>query len=468
MAARVLRSSLTSEQVMKLKETLTLIPKKFVPGKSWVSATSNNTEIQFYLPREIDGKLYVDLPYAIANIITGRAVNFEYYKEKEVSPNLKFEGKLLDHQTSAYDDALKQIKTVGTTSLRLYPGFGKTVLGAKLASELGFLTLVTYHQVTIETIWQNTFAKFTNAKIWVVGMKNPPKDYNVILCMNTRLPNLPSDVRGKVGTFIIDEAHRLCTASNVEPLLSLRPLYIIAETATLERPDKMESMIFAMCGEHSVNRSNTKAFKVTKLVTGIEPVSEKDKFGKIIWSSVIKSLAENDERNAIITNLVLSNLKHKILILCRVKNHVTILVEILTRLGIKVDFMMGTKRKYEDSQVLIGTISKIGTGFDEAAFCSTYNGIRIDLLILVTSIKEKSLLEQNVGRVLRAMLPQVIHLFDKHPSLTRHWGSCKSWYQENMGEITEEIYNGSRIIPSPLPNLLLSSVSEKKIVIKIK
>ncbi|AYV86156.1 MAG: VV A18-like helicase [Solumvirus sp.] len=457
MAARVLRSDLTDTQVLGLKKTLTMIPKTFVPGMKWYSPATEDKEINFYRPAIVDGKTYIDLPYAIANITLNKAINFDCYKQKE-PVTIEFKVKLFDYQVEPYKEASQQVKTFGTTTLRLYPGFGKTALGAKLAADLGFLTLVTYHQTTIEEIWKNTFSKFTNAKVWVVGMKNPPKDYNVILCMNTRLTGVLEEVRNKVGTFIIDEAHRLCTASNVEPLLSVHPLYIIAETATLERTDKMESMMFAMCGTHAVNRSNEKKFNVTKLITDIEPKCETDNQGKLKWSSVIKSLALNQDRNSIIINLVLSNLKHKILILCRVKEHVTVLLDLLKKQDIKSDFMMGTKKKYEDSHVLLGTISKIGTGFDEAAFCSSYNGVRIDLLILVTSIKEKSLLEQNVGRVLRSSVPYVIHLFDNHPSLTRHWSSCRKWYEDNMGTITEQKYTGPRTIPE----------KQGKVVIKIQ
>lgn len=479
MAIRVKRNDLSEKQVEIIRNVLTLqaevkgargkwnkgpskVPITFfqvvtVPGTLTIPSSSPGT-----VPSISPAITYVDLPYAIGNTIVGKAVNFELPKPKV---SFQFNGKLRDEQPEVFREAWEQVTTKGTTSLRVPPGFGKTILGAKMAADLGRLTIVIYHQTTLETIWKNTFANFTNAKVWVVGEhKTIPTEADVILCMNTRVCALPEAYRLQIGTLIMDEAHRLCTESNVPVILSIRPYYVIAETATLNRTDGMESMIHAVCGTHAVIRNNAKAFAITKLITGIEPVVEKAADGNTKWSSVIDSLANNKKRNEMIVNMVLTRPQKKILILCRIKDHVNILNDMLKACGCSVDFMMGNKRKYQDSQILIGTISKIGTGFDEASFCESFNGIRIDLLILTASIKDPALLEQNVGRALRAQLPEVIHLFDKHPIITRHWAIAKKWYTENMGTLTTEDYKEQ---PIPARKITLNIIETTSSVVNV-
>jgi superfamily II DNA or RNA helicase len=497
MAVRIERSRLTADYIQLIRDALIIKPEKQFggPRNRWSADTDNSQPIIFYEVRQsqkpeeilqpklppvkvklnilpsnassgssegvkeittqtkdnnkektIDTKLnvpnvetktdYIFLPFCFGNMLFKEQIN-RVNCPRKAKIELKFTGQLRDYQESPYNESLEHLKNFGCTTLRLPPGFGKTILGAKLAAELGYLTLITYHQVTLETIWKKTFNEFTDAKVWVVGESKPPKDVNVILCMNTRVASLPEYFRLMIGTFILDEAHRLCTPSNVKTLLSIEPYYVIAETATLDRPDGLEKMMHAMCGLNHVIRSNDKAFEVVKLLTGIVPEEKRNVDGTLKWSSVVESLATNAKRNSIIINIVKSRKEDKILILCRIKTHVDILFNELKSQGVLVDYMMGNKREYKDSQVLIGTISKIGTGFDEARFCSTYSGIRINLLIQAASVKDVGLLEQNVGRALRASHPKIIHLVDDHKTIHRHWLNAKKWYTTNKGTIHE-------------------------------
>jgi superfamily II DNA or RNA helicase len=479
MAVRIKRSSLNDDQIKKIREALILTPKASFNGPRgrWSIESTTTQPIIFYTTQacqepyfpqpkvkiniisgdnkdikdnkdnkdnkdiKADNKDnknidYVFLPFSFGNSLIGKQINMEMYPQKK-KISLKFTGQLRDYQNESYNEAITHLKGSGSTTLRLPPGFGKTILGAKMAAELGYLTLVTYHQVTLEIIWQKTFSEFTDAKVWVVGEKKPPQDFNVVLCMNTRITALPEYFRMMIGTFILDEAHRLCTPSNVKTLLSIEPYYLIAETATLDRPDGMESMIYAMCGLNQVIRKNEKPFDVIKLLTGIVPDEKRNIDGSLKWSSVVESLALNPNRNKIIINIIKQRPQDKILILTRIKSHVDILYNELKKENIIVDYMMGNKRDYKDSQVLIGTISKIGTGFDEARFCTSYSGVRINILIQAASVKDVGLLEQNVGRALRSSYPKVIHMVDDHKTIHRHWLNAKKWYTDNKGTIHE-------------------------------
>jgi hypothetical protein len=43
---------------------------------------------------------------------------------------------------------------------------------------------------------------------------------------------------------------------------------------------------------------------------------------------------------------------------------------------------MGQKKGYNDSHVLVGTVSKMGVGFDEANVCENFQGVKSDTLVL--------------------------------------------------------------------------------------
>jgi len=139
------------------------------------------------------------------------------------------------------------------------------------------------------------------------------------------------------------------------------------------------------------------------------------------WHPLAKSLAFNDERNRMIIAMTLKNPTHKIVILTGYVNHTKLLHKTLEDLGESVDYLCGNKKNYKNSRVLIGTIDKIGTGFDEESFCDDFNDVKINLGILAHSIASKKLLEQSVGRVFRASFPNIFHLVDDDNTIQRHW-----------------------------------------------
>lgn len=422
----------TKDFLLKIHKDLTLIPyKESYSGPSYLEEPEN---INFY----IADKNGVYIPYAYCSAILGQHLNFSLTHH---SINIQFKGDLLEKQRSVVSETINFLNTKGGCILNVPPGFGKTVIGAYATVEKKLLTVILMHRDTLVGQWRKTFEDHTNAKIWVVGEndhlnwsdKNLP---DVIICMDQRVRNIPIEIRKKVGLMIIDEAHCFCTKGKVESILGFQPKYILAETATLIRSDKLHQMIYLICGMSVVNRKIEKEFKVFKVNTKINHPYEKDFRGKIKWNTVVDSMINNEKRNSIISNIVSENKESKILILTASCKHVKILTKLIINLGEKVDTLYGKKKTYNDSRVLIGTISKIGTGFDEKNACKDFSGIRIDLVILATSIKSLSLLEQNVGRGFRSDLPKIYDIVDNNPSILKnHFYNRKKWYDSNGGTI---------------------------------
>ncbi len=379
-----------------------------------------------------DGMIDVPFHFAVSELNIKR-------NEDKVYPtvNIDFTGSLRSHQIGVYDEASKQLDCKDTTTLGLYPGFGKTIVGSKLAAKEKLLTVVFVHRELLTIQWKKTFVDNTTASVWIVGEKYPPTKCDVIICMDTRWHLIPKHIRDQVGFLIIDEAHAFCTRGHVGCLLAFHPKKIVAETATLERDDNMHTMIYAICGSHGVFRESTQPFSVIKLSTFTKPIRTFNRNGSINWTEMVKYTLMDVRRNTIILDFIKLNTTRKILILTSLCDHATLLYDELLKADIPCDFLCGTKRGYIDSTVLVGTVAKIGTGFDPATSCPTYSGKPFDLLLLVCSIKKYSMLVQNVGRVFRSEFPTVVHFVDDDPIYKSHWAKCRKWYTARGCTITD-------------------------------
>lgn len=431
MACSVPKSILSNDQIDIIKTALCLQPKhkenkynrKKVPDPIiFFDVVGDNIE----LPCMFASSLLQTIPNS----------NIQY-----PTTSSEFLGTLREHQISVEEEAWMQLQKYGSSTLGLYPGFGKTILGASLSSRAKLITCVLVNREILLNQWKNTFETFTNAKVWIVGEKNPPPVCDVIICMDTRWMNIPKAMRDAIGFLIIDEAHSFCTPTHVRCLLAFHPKFVLIESATLPRDDEMEVMCHAIAGKHGITRESDKPFSVMKIITNITPVRKKDRFGGVNWTALVENTLMNEQRNRLILDLVLANTTFKILILTSLKAHAMLLHESIDKIGIPCDYLCGTKRGYKDSTVLIGTTSKIGTGFDPATSCPSYSGRPFDLLLLVCSIQKYSALVQNIGRIFRSEFPTIMHFVDNDNIYKNHWYKARRWYLSHGGNITEHQIN---------------------------
>lgn len=407
----------------------------------------------------ISTKDMVSVPLMLGNLLTGKLHNLERrFKER----SFKFTGKLRPYQEEIIPTFEKHLNTLGTTIVGLYPGFGKTIIGAYLCSGKKLLTCVLIHLSTLINQWKNTFELVTNAKIWIVGengFEESMDDIDVIICMEERLSKIPESLRNKIGTVIIDEAHAFCTPSRVRCWF-LEPKYLILETATLKRPDDaMERMAYASCGYWGLFIPSKKKFDVIPVMTGIKPPGEKNKQGGIDWNKRVKFLLSHELRNHQILEIVKKELSEdgKILILTPQVEHVNCLAKVLKLYGHKASTYCRNDKVYTDASILIGTLSKIGTAFDEATACPTFNGQRINVLILCMTIRKPTLLEQCIGREMRAESPRTYVFLDDDISAKDHWNLMKWWFKGYTNADIGNVLDLSSIIPDKVVKLIINS-----------
>lgn len=435
MAQEIDKTTIPIDKINIIRNTLSIQPNVTIYNRQ-----ARPPPITFY---SVHGNI-VRLPYIYYTGLFGtNASSAKYYPPVSI----KFTGQLRPIQVDVIVEALEQMHKFGSTTLGLYPGFGKTILGAKLASEVGLLTCVLVHREILTTQWRTTFTQFTDAQCWIVGERDPPTTCSVIICMDTRWEQIPEELRKSIGVLIIDEAHAFCTTSHVSCILAFQPRYVILESASIERDDGLHAMMYAVAGTHGIYRETSKPFTVLKINTNTRPERKMTKMGKTDWSALVRDILMDRRRNDLILSLINDNRHRKILVLTSMVDHAHLLYNDALAMGISCDILCGTKKGYIDSNVLFGTMSKIGTGFDPATSCPTYDGKPFDLLIIVSSIKKYSMLIQNVGRAFRAEYPVVMHLVDDDSIIKSHWYVCRKWYLARGATIkAQDIHN-----PEPLP-----------------
>lgn len=409
---------------------------------------------------------YVHLPMTAAK----RILTPEQIKKHNSWDYPKFDKKEFPYCENLREDKIANIrkgvahlKEHFTTTLKLPPGYGKTILGCALWYSLGLRCAVLVDSIHLLKQHKQTFLQACPNMadhIWIVGDKKKPEIPLIILCMIGRVQQIDGETLRNVGVLIIDEAHKMCTPTRVKPILYFTPKYLIIETATLGKKDGAHSIVYALAGKHSIWQLPNRKHRVIIYQTGIEYEVVKNNFGPN-FGDLQKKIASDKEVVKHVIKILKDNPHRKFMVMSNSTDHVEKLSAAAEKAGLEQDTMYGSKKDYSNSFVLFGTISKIGTGFDEATFCQDFAGVKSNTLILLTSMKanipnreippetdlttvftdgeiaEIALWEQIRGRVMRSDDPCVIYFSFNHPTVKKHIRGIKPWIKLTNGEIIE-------------------------------
>ncbi len=348
----------------------------------------------------------------------------------------KFSGTLLDRQKEPFKEALDYLKKFNTVTIALYPGFGKTFMGSMLSWYLNLYTCILVHRENVGKQWVKTFQNYFSLKeeeIWYVDDKIK-KDAKILICMDGRTDKIPQELKDKIGCLIIDEAHCFCAPSKVKPLLSFSPKYTIAETATPKKDNGMHKVIQSICGTHYIQKVSTKPYHFFIIQTNLEYELEGS---KNIFGDLVNKQCSSEKRNEIILEILKNNTNYKTIIAGSRKEHCKYLHDTLEKEGLESSELYGTIKNYKTKNILIGTGSKMGVGFDEANFCDDYDGRPSDLLLMLTTYASWAPFEQVRGRGMRTDTPNVVVFNDKHPITKKHMTQIRKWVRETNGKIIE-------------------------------
>lgn len=356
---------------------------------------------------------------------------------KLLSPmNKDFCGQLRNEQKKCRDDSLLLLQAHKTAMICCYTGFGKTVTAINMACKIKLKTFISVPKTPLLNQWESEILKFvptasvavlTPQKIKTLDEHEVP-DFCIANACN--IHKIPSHFLNKYGLVIIDEAHLQLTEGLSFNILHLTPRYLLGITATPYRDDGYNCLFDMFFGNQKVKYMLQRKHIVYAVKTGFRPTEDykiKDFKKKIDWNAILDEQSKNEDRNKLILRIVQKFNDRVFLILVKRVEQGQFLLQSLLALGENATSLLGKQQTYDkNARILIGTNSKIGTGFDHP---------RLDTLLVAADMVAYYI--QFIGRIMRRkdVEPIIFDLVDSHPTLKKHFEKRSKIYSKHGGEI---------------------------------
>lgn len=379
--------------------------------------------------------LYAPYAYAVSNGYKAKNVreypkaNFSYSKEHP----------LREKQKEVKKKAVEILNAQGSVILALYTGFGKTALSLYIASIIGLKTVYINNNISIINQIADSVGKFTNGKCQILKPKNTldlTADIYIINAIN--VPKFPEGTFDHIGLVIVDEVHCILSKVFSKCLFHFTPRYFIGLSATPYREDSMNMLFDLYFGEN--NKIEIKLDRhhiVYKIDSRIKPFVSSTFGGRLDWNGILTSLATNENRNNKLAEIFYKMCKDTksplyigsgtVLGICKRVDQIVLMTDKLSGRDITIDTYYGSKKKFDiNASILIGTLKKVGVGFDHP---------KINALFPLCDIEAYYI--QTVGRCMRTpdVQPIIVDIVDSFHVLFKHWLSRKSVYEEHGGVI---------------------------------
>ena len=342
----------------------------------------------------------------------GGKVSITDRRPTPATAELSFIGTLSATQSAAVDAMMGHEEGV----LVAPPGAGKTVMACAAIAQRGISTLILVHRKQLLDQWSDRLQKFlglSKNEIHILGKARYP-DAPVALGMFPTLARseCPEALLSKYGHIIIDECHHVPAASFEAAMKRCTARYILGLTATPNRKDGLQKILFFQCGpiRHRIDLDHAEEQSRMVFVRefSLRLPAGKDRLPiHQIWEHLIQSR----ERNSAIASDVTSAFEEQrfCALLSDRKEHLNALESLLReRLPDDAVFRMdgSTPRKQREEElnhlrfkaaqglpfVLLATASLLGEGFDMP---------ELDTLFLAMPISFKGRLIQYAGRLHR-------------------------------------------------------------------
>jgi len=320
-------------------------------------------------------------------------------------------------------------------TLQLPTGYGKTVIGSEVVRRVLAILAALGDPEALAVV----IVPRKNLVVqWEASIKTVLRDVSLLQRMIITTPGILLKTLGdkvkSVKILVLDESHMLCTKGCVLPILSMQPDFVMAMSATPTRPDGLEKMMTALVGRIIVSREPQVSFRVIPFHVDIT-VEEPRTTRGISVPLLCGNLSRSDEMNQTVLNIILKFRERKFIVMTKLVKHAEFLCERIKVLGISCDTFCGAKEKYNDSDVLIGTPSKLGTGFDESKCCANFGGRPSDTIIMFHTTNTPQAFNQYNGRQMRSLDPVMFILVSNNEITRRHVSSLKKYIEKDMGGV---------------------------------
>jgi|TARA_B110000259_G_scaffold188246_1_gene245902 superfamily II DNA or RNA helicase len=380
---------------------------------------------RFIYPYELlDSDIILPFSYAFRHI----KINRPERKQLD-SINITFNTDLRDEQKKVVSESTKLLSKKGSVIISCFTGFGKTICSIYLACKIGLKTLIIVNKIILIKQWEESIQQFCseNVSVQKLTSKSNKKESDFYIINAQNVEKMGRDFFNDIGLVIVDEAHLIMAERLSKSLQYVHPRYLIGLTATPYRPDGLNLLLDFYFGPDKIIRKLFRDHLVYKVDTGFKPPIEYTTNNKVNWGALLDAQANNEERN----NLIIEIIKHfkdrNFLVLTKRISQGEYLLKKLRCENESVTSLLGNNQEFDkNARILIGTNSKVGTGFDHK---------KLDALLLAADVEEYFI--QYLGRVFRTQdgIPLIIDLIDKNNILNKHWLTRKGVYKEHGGTI---------------------------------
>ena len=351
--------------------------------------------------------------------------------ELSLTSNTTFTGNLRPQQQQIRDLAFKKLTENRSVIISAKPGFGKTITAIEMICALNVPTIIFIKQVMIMNQWKAEIARFApNKKISIVKSKCNINDSGDIYLVNPIILKNQFTYTDfeRFKLLVVDELHQIVTKILHKAFFKIQPDYLIGLSATPYRSklDPLKPAISWFFGEHVIGDKLFRNHTVYCLQTQFRPIIKK-RCGKLDWSVVLNSQAQNYQRNKLIIDTIAKFPERTWLILVKRIDHAKTLQKLFNEKNIKSETIIGSSKSFDKSaKILIGTTLKVGVGFDHSP---------IDALCMAADVLEY--FEQFLGRCMRRqdVQPIVIDFEDDFKPLKNHLSVRIQKYKECGGSI---------------------------------
>ena len=340
-----------------------------------------------------------------------------------------FTAMLREYQKEVRDEAIQYLKN-GSVLISAYCGFGKTLLSIYIAIKINMKVLIIVKGNVLIKQWSDDIKKVCpDTSIQIITSKTTTldEDCDFYISSPDNVKKMSHNLFKNIGTVLVDEAHQIMAESLSLCMQYICPRYLIGLSATPYRPDGLNKLFDIYFGENRIVRKLYRKHSVYRVESGFTPEVDIGPNGKINWGIVLNSQAYDTSRNELIIKIVKYFPKNVFLILSKRVEQANYILKRLKEDGEDATSLIGSQKEFEKtSRILIGTITKVGTGF---------NHPRLNSLIIAGDVEEY--FQQYLGRVFRRedTEPVVFDIIDKNPILLKHFRSREKIYKEYGGVV---------------------------------
>ncbi len=294
------------------------------------------------------------------------------------------------------EEAIRKIQEHESCICVAPPGFGKTLIGAKMVEVHQTSTLVIVNKNMLLNQWIERFSEYFNMPKKEIGYLGKSKNkLNGTLDVATMqsLKNIP-ELIDNYSFVIVDECHHIPAVTFEQIIKAFKGKYVLGLSATPNRKDGLEPILYQQLGQVAYEFKAKKSYgnKVKIVSTSFESNADN-------YAALINEVCLDSKRNHQIIQEILLNRNRTILVLTDRLEHISELEKLLAMQNIEYLSVHGNLNKKEQSQnmeqvehakLILATTSFFGEGIDFP---------HLNTIIFATPISYYGRLIQYLGRI---------------------------------------------------------------------